>query len=306
MPGVAPERQPTAPLGYGCWQARVMALRDDAVGDTSWLGTPIDARPLFAAEAAALHELLAALPAAGWTRPAVPGWSVKDLAAHLLGDLRGRLGWSTEGFRPARRAAEPLEAFIHRINQEWVDLHAGDTPAELTGALETAGALVARRFETAALDAEGLGVSWAGADPAPAWLDIAREFTEYWTHRQQIRHAAGRPTDPGPRALATVLDTFMRALPLTMRGARAAVGTQVEMAVRGPAGGAWTVTALEGGWSLAAPPGGRPAASVTLDAETAWRLCTRGIEPDAALARAGIRGARELAEAACQIVSVVR
>lgn len=52
-----------------------------------------------------------------------------------------------------------------------------------------AGSRLADRFATADLEAPALGVSWAGVDPAPGWLDIAREFTEYWTHRQQIRHA---------------------------------------------------------------------------------------------------------------------
>ncbi|MFE7317811.1 hypothetical protein ACFU7T_32620 [Streptomyces sp. NPDC057555] len=46
-------------------------------------------------------------------------------------------------------------------------------------------------------------------------------------------------------------------------------------------------------------------ARVCLDSETAWRLCTRGIEPATALTHAGIEGDRQLAEAVCQIVSIV-
>jgi uncharacterized protein (TIGR03083 family) len=282
-----------------------MSPQTNDVSDASWLGTPIDARPLFGPELASLLDLLRTLPVADWNEPAVPGWSVRDLAAHILGDYCGRLGWSTDGFRPAFAPGETLEAFIHRVNQDWIDLHTGHSPAELIDALELAGAQVNGQFEAADLGTAGLGVSWAGADPAPTWLDIAREFTEYWTHRQQIRHATGRRTDPEPRALATVLDTFMRALPHTMHGTSAAVGTQLQIAVSGPAGGTWTVTAIEGRWSLAPAPNGRPATSVTLDPETAWRLCTRGIEPSTALTRASIRGDRQLAEAVCQIVSIV-
>lgn len=77
------------------------------------------------------------------------------------------------------------------------------------------------------------------------------------------------------------------------------------MHVDGPAGGTWTVTATEPRWSLAQPGTARPTALVRLDAETAWRLCTRGIQPATALARARIDGDRELAEAACQIVSII-
>jgi hypothetical protein len=123
---------------------------------------------------------------------------------------------------------------------------------------------------------------------------------------QQIRHATGRDTDTGTRPLAAVLDTFMRALPHTLRDTPAAAGTQVQVVVEGPAGGIWTVTALDDGWSLAEASAGRPAASVRLDAETAWRQCSRGIEPDAALARTHIRGNRQLAQAVLHIVSVVR
>ncbi|MYS21378.1 TIGR03083 family protein [Streptomyces sp. DvalAA-14] len=253
--------------------------------DFAWLGRPIDARPLFAAELSSLLGLLRALRPADWNATAVPGWTVRDLATPLLGDFQGRLGWHEGGYRPAVAAGETLEAFIHRVNQEWIDLHAGLGPAAVIDALEAAGSRVTGQFATGDLRATGPAVSWAGADPAPQWLDTAREFTEYWTHRQQIRHAAGRATDPEPRALSLVLDTFLRALPHTLRDTSAAVGTQILVAIDDPAGGTWTVTATEPRWSLAEAPHGRPAASVRLDPETAWRLCTRGITPAAALGR---------------------
>lgn len=72
---------------------------------------------------------------------------------------------------------------------------------------------------------------------------------------------------------------------------------------------AWTgypvVTATGDRWSLAEPDAERPTAVVHLDAETAWRLCTRGIHPETALSLAGIDGDHSLAEAACRIVSII-
>jgi uncharacterized protein (TIGR03083 family) len=276
----------------------------------SQLGAPIDARSLFAPEHAALMATLRGLAPADWGREAVPGWTVRDLAAHVLGDQYGRLASVRDGHRegPVPAPGETLEAFIHRINQEWVEAFSRVSPAALTDTLGLIGGQLARMFETADLDAPSLGVSWAGVDPAPMWLDCAREFTEYWTHRQQIRHATGQETDHDPRFLAVVLDTFMRALPHTLRAVDAPAGTRVQMRIDGPAGGVWTVTATGDRWSLAEPEGASPAppaAVVRLDAETAWRLCTRGIQPDGALARAHIDGERELAEAACRIVSIV-
>lgn len=282
-----------------------MSLQPKDVSDPSWLGRPIDARPLFGPELASLLDLLRCLRRNEWSRAAVPGWTVHDLAAHILGDYQGRLGWSTDTHQRARAAGETLDEFIHRANQEWIDLHADHSPAELIEALEAAGTQVTRQFEDTDLGATGLGVSWAGADPSPKWLDIAREFTEYWTHRQQIRHATGQDTDPEPNALSVVLDTFMRALPHTLRHTFAPAGTQLQVVIDELAAGTWTVTATADHWSLAEPPTGRPIASVRLDPESAWRLCTRGIDPGTALARARISGDRQLAEAACQIVSIV-
>ncbi|WP_394428064.1 maleylpyruvate isomerase family mycothiol-dependent enzyme [Streptomyces sp. SGAir0957] len=273
------------------------------VPDTSWLGRPLDARALFGPELRSLLRTLSDLAPSDWRRTAAGHWTVHDVAAHLLGDFHSRLG---HGSRGGFAEGETVETFIHRTNQEWVDLHADESPAALVDALADAGTRLARRFAAADLDAPALGVSWAGVDPAPAWLDIAREFTEHWTHRQQIRHAVGLATDPGPRALTLVLDTFMRALPHTLRHVSAPPGVQVQVLVEGPAGGTWAATAAKGRWSLAEAPRARPEAAVTLDTETAWRLATRGIEPAQALSRARVRGDRRFAEAACRIVSIVR
>ncbi|PRX48331.1 uncharacterized protein (TIGR03083 family) [Prauserella shujinwangii] len=271
------------------------------------LGTPLDARPLFAPEHAALIATLRGLAPADWAREAVPGWTVRDLAAHVLGDYYGRLARDRDGHRegPVCAPGETLEAFLHRINHEWVDAFSRVSPAALVDTLDLIGAQVARFFESADPGAPSLGVSWAGADPAPMWLDSARDLTEFWTHRQQIRHAAGQGTDPDPRLLSVVLDTFMRALPHTLCAVDAPPGTQVRLRIDGEAGGTWTVTSTGSGWSLAPPDTGRPAALVRLDPETSWRLCTRGIQPGEALSRARIDGDRDLAEAACRIVSII-
>ncbi|MDT3397171.1 maleylpyruvate isomerase family mycothiol-dependent enzyme [Streptomyces sp. B1866] len=285
-----------------------MDAQPDDLPGLSWLGPPIDARPLFAPEHAALVADLRGLAPADWRREAVPGWTVRDVAAHLLGDHYFRLARDRDGHRegPAPAPGEAFEAFIHRANQEWVDAHARVSPAALVDTLEVTGAAVARLFEAADPGRPSLGVSWAGVDPAPKWLDSARDLTEYWTHRQQIRHATGRGTDPDPRPLSVVLDTFLRALPHTLRGTAAPVGTLVRVVVDGPAGGTWDVTATAERWSLGDARPGEPAATVRLDAETAWRLCTRGVEPETALARARVGGDRRLAEAVCRIVSVIR
>lgn len=273
--------------------------------DCSHLGRPRDARPLFAPELAALLQTLRDLTPEGWRAEAVPGWTVRDVAAHLLGDCYGRLGRDRDGHRdgPAPAPGEALPRFLDRINQQWVGAFARVSPRALIDTFEVIGAQTVRFFEDADPDSPSLGVSWAGVDPAPMWLDSARELTEFWTHRQQIRHAVGAGTDPDARVLAFVLDTFMRALPHTLRTTAAEAGTQVQVRVGADT---WTVTRLDRHWSLAVPADGEPAASVQLDPESAWRLCVRGIEPSEAMSRATVQGDRRLAAAVCQVVSIIR
>ncbi|MFD6953339.1 hypothetical protein A6A08_11265 [Nocardiopsis sp. TSRI0078] len=280
------------------------------MNDLTRLGAPIDARPHLARERESLLALLRSLGPAEWEAEAVPGWSARDVAAHLLGDDYWRIAGMRDRYRaaPAPAPGEPLAAFVHRNNQEWVRATARISPEALVQTLEMTGREVVGLWRAADPHVLGLGVSWAGADPAPVWLDCARELTEHWAHRQQIRHATGRPTDPGPQG-GLVLDTLMRALPHTLRDTPAETGTRVRVAVDGPDGGEWTATRTGAGWSLAHAgpgPGGAPAATVRWDFETAWRLCVRGIGPEEAARRGDLSGDPGLAGACCRIVSIIR
>src|SRR5207248_56014 len=72
----------------------------------------------------ALLDLLTGLSSTEWAAPTVcPGWSVQDLAAHLLGDDVGMLSGRRDAYG---RASAPiaswaeLVAFINSQNAEWV------------------------------------------------------------------------------------------------------------------------------------------------------------------------------------------
>ncbi|PRX03541.1 UNVERIFIED_ORG: uncharacterized protein (TIGR03083 family) [Actinomadura viridilutea] len=274
------------------------------VTDFAWLGRPLDARHLFAPERRALLATLRGLEPADWRREAVPGWTVKDVAAHLLGDDYGRLARDRDG-RPdpwtAPAPGERFAAFVHRVNQQWVDAADLLSTRSLIETLEMTGRQIADLWQRSDPHATGRPVSWAGADPAPLWLDCARDYTEYWVHRQQIRLAVRlgdeRPPEP-------VLDAFMRALPHTLRDVAADEGAQVQVRVDGS--GAWTATATAAGWSLAPPPAPTPTAVVRLDPATAWRLCVRMIDPAEAVTRARLEGDTRLGAAACRILSIIR
>lgn len=273
----------------------------------SWLGPPIDVRPLFPRQQASFIELLRGFDDGDWQRATVcPGWSVKDVAAHVLGDHLGRLSRHRDGFQPLRpRGEETLLAFLDRINAEWVTAARRLSPQLLVELLAIYGDQIAAFWQRVDLDTLGEPVTWAGPEPAPVWLDAAREFTEYWTHQQQICEATGRQGLTDPEFLAPVLDTFLRALPHTLRGVGAPEGTALQVTVTGPAGGTWTCTRTTSRWTLDRQPSPYPRARLELDADTTWRLCTRGITPEQAAERARTRGDQGLASAALRIVSII-
>lgn len=110
------------------------------------------------------------------------------------------------------------------------------SPRLLVDQLSIIGSQVVEFWQTVDLDALGDPVTWAGPEPAPVWLDAARDFTEYWTHHQQICDALGRTGLNEPEYLGPVLDTLMRALPHTLQGVMASEGTGVQVIVTGPGG----------------------------------------------------------------------
>jgi uncharacterized protein (TIGR03083 family) len=265
---------------------------------------------LFPPERASLVELLASLGVDQWQAPTVcPGWSVKDVALHLLGDDIGLLSRRRDGVAPADAPGEPagwreLVAVLDRLNQTWVEATRRISPRLLGELLEFTGEATWRYLAGLDLFAVEARVSWVGPDPVPNWLDVAREYTERWTHQQQIRDAAGVPGLKEPAFMAPVLATFVHALPAAFTGVPAPAGTTVEVVVGGEGGGCWMLTRTPARWRLAAGTAAEPAARVLLDTETAWRLWTKGIGRDAALAAVSISGDRALGRRVLDAVAI--
>ena len=257
----------------------------------------------------ALLELLESLGEEDWRRPVHGGeWTVKDLAQHLLGDEIGILSGKRD--RYAGESAPPpvwegLVGWINRRNALWVEATRRMSPRLICELLRTTGEAANAFFLTLDPFAAGVPVHWAGTEPAPVWLDIAREFTERWHHQQHIREATGRPGAAGPEFLAPVLEAFVHALPVAYREVQAPEGTAVSLAVRGEAGGVWAAVREGQRWELYRGSPEQPAAQVELDEGSAWRLFTRGLSREEARSRAKLSGDAALAEKALEMVSIL-
>ena len=247
---------------------------------------------------AALLDLLRDLAPADWLRPtAAAPWLVRDVVAHVLGDdlsrlARGRDGHRSDGPRPG----EPLARFLDRFNAQWVDAAQRISPPVLVDLLAAVSRQVLTFWWEQDLDALGEPVSWAGPGPAPVRLDCAREMTEYWIHQQQVREATGRPVDADPTTVHAVLDTFLHAVPFTLRD-QPGTALRIETEV-----GAWAWERSDSEWARVASTSG--GAVLRTDSATLWRLCVRMVEPDHARTRSEVDG--RAAAAVLQIVSIIR
>jgi uncharacterized protein (TIGR03083 family) len=274
---------------------------------------PIEPLPLFPGERSALLELLGDLSASDWEVATVcPDWSVKDVAAHLLGDDVGRLSWGRDGYvNPAFAAGldiatlPGLVAAIDRQNAVWVAGSRRISPRLLIELLGMTGELTEAYFASLDMTALGMPVDWAGPAPAPVWLDVAREYTERWVHQQHIRDAVGKPGLKERRWFSPVLDAFVRGLPRVLRDAPSPDGTTLRLIISGDAGGEWIALRQNEEWMLGTAPGMAVDATVELDEDQAWRLFTKGISKEEARKGARIEGDEALAERALDTVSIL-
>jgi hypothetical protein len=110
------------------------------------------------------------------------------------------------------------------------------SPFLLSELVDLAGLRFEEHLATLDLDAIGGPVEWAtGADPAPLWLDVAREYMERYVHQYQIRQATGRPP-LGAVLTGPVLATAAHALPRALDRVTRPVGTVVTFTAEGEGG----------------------------------------------------------------------
>ena len=270
---------------------------------------PVLTVELFPAERQELLSLLSQLSAEEWALPTVcAGWCVKDLALHVLGDDVGVLSRKRDGHSSQTQSVDSwkeLVAFLNEWNEQWVAAARRLSPRLLIDLLNVTGDELYHYFKSIDSNALGGPVSWAGPEPAPVWLDIAREYTERWLHQQQIRDAVKRPGLRDRRFLGPVLETFVRALPHTYRGVEAAADTHVKLIVGGEAGGEWSLVRRERGWLLGRGEERTPSATVRLDQNIAWRLFTKGLSDGQAHEAVRIEGDGALGAKMLEAVAII-
>lgn len=235
----------------------------------------IDVREAITRQRARLLKLIGSFGEPQWNAAtAASEWTVKDVVLHLLG---GELSWlarnrdkEISGLVPTGSGHAGFVRGLDQHNQRWVDAGRMLSPRLIIDLLQWSGEQFDISLQAVNMTQPG-SVYWAGE--APAWFDLAREFTERWIHFQQIYEA----THPGPHDssgdefLSLVLRTFVWGFPHQYR-APAPDGTTVAVEIDDV--GSWMLTQTGGRWILGEGQVAAPSARVRMTGDAAWRLLT--------------------------------
>jgi uncharacterized protein (TIGR03083 family) len=267
-----------------------------------WDAPVRDVRPWETDERRRLLAFLGGLTPEEWIAPsAAPGWTVKDLALHLLDDDLTWLSGQRDGDTSGVVDMTDRDRFVGLLaakNQRFVDGARSLSRRVAVDLLAWAGEQVDAYHARCDLRRESW-VSWASSKPVPFWFNLAQEFTERWVHQQQMREAVGRVEDHGD-LLPEVLRTFVWALPYQMPASTDVV-TVIAVRIDGVA--TWTLTSAGlDGWTLTEGQADNPSATVRLSPDAAWRSF---VGAAVATDQVTVTGPRELTDAVMRVRAII-
>lgn len=184
----------------------------------------------------AIEALLDGLPDEQWQAPtSLPGWTVHDVVAHIVGTESMLSGTPTPEYGGDR--PDYVHNDIGALNEAWVEHLRPQSPAAM---MTTFREVTTRR--KAALSAMPLQ-EWNTVTFTPAGPDSYGRFMrvrvfDCWMHEHDIREAAGRPADDagltGPDA-RLALDEMAASMGFVVgKKGRAPAGSRVQLSLTGP------------------------------------------------------------------------
>ncbi|HEY8545676.1 MAG TPA: maleylpyruvate isomerase family mycothiol-dependent enzyme [Acidimicrobiales bacterium] len=176
-----------------------------------------------------------------WSQPTdCPGWTVKDVYAHVVGTESTLLG------RPAPEVELPpdlphVRNEMGRFNETWVVAYRERSGSELLADLGEV--ITERRAALATMDQAAFdALTWtpAGEDTYGRYMRI--RVMDQWFHEQDVREAIGRPGHLDGLAPQVVLDEITAAIGYLV-GKKAALppGSTARIDLKGPMSHRWDV-----------------------------------------------------------------
>jgi len=246
---------------------------------------------------ASLGGLLGGLSDDEWKLPTpLPGWSVHDNVAHIVGTeamLAGEPGPSLEIDRDAHAH---VRNDIGVFNEQWVESLRAVPPSELLARFRELTAARLATLETMSDD------EWNAESFTPAGKDSFGRFMQIrvfdcWLHEQDIRDAVGRPGHESGLAVDIVLDEMATALGFVVgKKAGAVAGQSVTFSLT-DGGSVVRELHVEVGERAAVVPAlsGPATVVLTMPVGVMTRRCAGRVDPDDLLDQVVIDGDLALA-----------
>jgi uncharacterized protein (TIGR03083 family) len=251
---------------------------------------------LLRGEFAAIVDFNRTLGTEQWAQPSsLPGWSIHDVLAHLVGTESGLCGMLAPTVEISGR--DYLHNPIAEANELWVEFLRSFSDEQLLDRFEEV-----TNQRLAALDA----MDQAAFD-APSWTPVGRDESygrfmrirhfDCYMHEHDMRLALGGPPRNDPADLASCLDEATTGLGYIV-GRRAALpdGSKVRIELTGPASRTLLVS-VDGRAAVTDALDGPATVEVTMPAPLFLRLVGGRHDPEPErLGRAELGGDRQLAE----------
>lgn len=272
---------------------------------------PIDTKPLFKPLNRKLLTLLKSLSAEEWQYQTVAKkWKVKDVANHMLDTQLRVLSIQRDGYfgeaPPKVNGYEDMVHWLNQLNDDWVVATRRLSPSTIILLLESIGDLVSEYFLSLdPWEKSIFPVAWAGQSISYNWMHIAREYTEYWHHQQQIRAAVGKEGIMTRELFYPFINTFFQALPHTFKEVPATEGTVVKATITSNAGGDWYLRKTSENWTFDVKPDAEPQASVVIPIALSWVLFSKSVRPDDVIDKVILKGDLKLAKKVLEMVAVM-
>jgi uncharacterized protein (TIGR03083 family) len=246
---------------------------------------------------ASLGEMLGELSDDQWLLPSpLPGWSVQDNVAHIVGTEAMLSGETGPALEIDRDANEHVRNDIGAFNEQWVESLRAVPPHEVLSRFrELTGSRLATLEQMSIDDWNAESFTPAGKDTYGRFMQI-RVF-DCWLHEQDIRDAVGRPGHENGLAVEVVLDEMSTALGFVVgKRAGAAAGQSVTFALT-DGGSVVRELHVEVGERAAVVPAlsGSPTVVLTMPVGVMTRRCAGRVAPDALLDQVAIDGDLALA-----------
>ncbi|MDH6580149.1 maleylpyruvate isomerase family mycothiol-dependent enzyme [Kitasatospora sp. MAP5-34] len=184
-----------------------------------------------------ISELVAALPTDAWNRPTeCPGWSVRDVVAHVIAVESELLG-DPRPIHSLPRDLRHITGDFARYMELPVDKRRCHTAPEMTGELDYTVIRRSRALRNAKNEPDDVVRFPAG--PASYELSYAellrRRVFDVWVHEQDLRRAVGVPGNLDSPGAVVTRDFLLLGLPKVVgKLAGTPVGSTVAFDVTGP------------------------------------------------------------------------